>query len=470
MSRDDPFAEPSDTERTVVHINPGGRRPPQPAADPMAGPAPPPSPAAAPPPRPAPGATAAELSSGATGLNPLNAAAAPLFALIGRIRNRAQHPDADALRENVVREIQGFENRAMQAGVQRRDLQVARYAICATIDDVVLNTPWGGRSNWTRSSMVGTFHKETVGGDRFFDLLSRLEEEPANNRELLEFIYVCLSLGFEGRLRIEERGLEKHLSIREGLSRLIRRHRGPLETDLALRWKGVDLPHRPISAWMPLWTIIGVTIGVLSLSWFLLSWLLGGDTERLGGQIAALRADAVIQIERAPRAETAEPVPDVVPLAPPPPEPDVVPQIERIRGFLAPEIEAGEVAVLDGVNAITIRVPGGAMFPSASDRLKPEFNSIIDRISDALNEEPGPVLVVGHSDSDRLRSARFQNSNVVLSLKRAEAVMERMASRISASDRLTSEGRGEAEPLVENSSSANKALNRRIEVVLQKTD
>ncbi|MEM9048524.1 MAG: type IVB secretion system protein IcmH/DotU [Pseudomonadota bacterium] len=480
MSRDDPFAEPSDTERTVVNINPGGRRPPQPMAPPQAAPPAPAAPAApagsagpaAAAPQMPPAGPAVDLGADATGLNPLNAAAAPLFALIGRIRNRAQHPDADALRDNVVREIQGFEGRALRAGAQQRDIQIARYAVCATIDDVVLNTPWGGRSNWTRSTMVGTFHKETVGGDRFYDLLARLEKEPATNRSLLEFIYLCLSLGFEGRLRVEDRGLEKHLAIREGLSRLIRAHRGPLETDLSQHWQGVDLPHRPLSAWLPLWTIIGITIGVLSLSWLLLSWFLAGDTERLGGQIAALRSDAAIRLERPERAARPvdAPVPDVVPLPPPPPEPDVIPQIERIRGFLAPEVEAGEVAVLDGVNAITIRVPGGAMFPSASDRLKPEFNAIVDRIAEALNEELGKVLVVGHSDSDRLRSARFQNSNVVLSLKRAEAVMDRMADKIAATDRLTAEGRGEAEPLVENSSSANKALNRRIEVVLQKTD
>jgi type VI protein secretion system component VasF len=40
-----------------------------------------------------------------TGLNPLNASAATLFALVSRIRNRAQHADPDALRRSVVAEI-----------------------------------------------------------------------------------------------------------------------------------------------------------------------------------------------------------------------------------------------------------------------------------------------------------------------------------------------------------------------------
>src|SRR5690606_7807955 len=52
-----------------------------------------------------------------TGMNTLNACASPLFALISRIRNRAQHVDPDKLRTSVVSEVRAFENRALQAGI-----------------------------------------------------------------------------------------------------------------------------------------------------------------------------------------------------------------------------------------------------------------------------------------------------------------------------------------------------------------
>jgi type VI secretion system protein ImpK len=462
MSRDDPFAEPSDTAKTVVQLNPGGRRPAAPAArpaDPLLQPAPAgPQPAA--PRGPAPGALPGgiDLGQGATGMNPLNAAAAPLFALVGRIRNRAQHPNPDALREAVVREIQAFEQRALHARLPAQSIQIARYAICATIDDVVLNTPWGGRSSWTQQSMVGTFHKETVGGDRFFDLLARLEKEPANNRHLLEFIYVCLSLGFEGRLRVEDRGSDKHLALRENLARLIRAQRGPLESDLSPRWPGVELPHRPLSAWLPLWVIAGVTVGLLSLGWFSLSWLLSGDTGRLQGQLAALNMTGVVELER-----KAPPPPP-----PPPPPPDVVTQAKKLQEFLAPEIAQKLVTVLEEANTITVRIAGAGMFPSGSDRLKPEFEPLMKRIAEALNTEAGPVLIAGHSDSDRVRNARFKD-NMALSLARAEAVMNAMAPLVTDPTRLRAEGRADKEPLVPNDSRENKALNRRIEVIILKS-
>ena len=167
-----------------------------------------------------------------TGMNRLNACAAPLFSLISRIRNRAQHMDADKLRQSVVSEVRAFENRALQAGIAAQTVKAARYSLCATLDDVVLNTPWGGQSNWGLQSMVGTFHRETVGGDRLYDLLARLEKEPANNIDLLEFMYMCMSLGFEGRLRVEQGGPDKHTRIRAGLAAVIRAKRVAMERDL----------------------------------------------------------------------------------------------------------------------------------------------------------------------------------------------------------------------------------------------
>ncbi|MFT6167898.1 MAG: type VI secretion system protein ImpK, partial [Celeribacter sp.] len=86
------------------------------------------------------------MEAGLTGMNPLNAAAATLFSLVGRMRNRAQHPDPEAMRRSVVAQVRDFESRALQAKVDAQSVKIARYAICATLDDVVLNTPWGGAS------------------------------------------------------------------------------------------------------------------------------------------------------------------------------------------------------------------------------------------------------------------------------------------------------------------------------------
>ena len=154
MSDKDPFAEPDDTDKTVIRPNPGGRRgmqPPAAATAPQAAPAAAPAPSTAPDafgvahaaaPQPAQSQPAgASTASAMTGMNQLTACASTLFSLISRIRNRAQHMDPDKLRQSVVAEVREFENRALQAGIPAQTVKVARYALCATLDDVVLNTP-----------------------------------------------------------------------------------------------------------------------------------------------------------------------------------------------------------------------------------------------------------------------------------------------------------------------------------------
>ncbi|MEL6479202.1 MAG: type VI secretion system protein TssL, long form [Pseudomonadota bacterium] len=445
MNRDDPFAEPTDTDKTVIRPNPGGRRP--------ATPQPMPAPGAAPAPQAAsPAGADVAVGSAATGMNPLNAAASTLFSLVGRVRNRAQHANPEALRESVVAEIRAFESKALQSGVSSQNVKIARYAICATVDDVVLNTPWGGQSIWAQQSMVGTFHKETHGGDRMYDLLARLEQEPGKNRDLLEFLYMCLSLGFEGRLRVENRGTEKHISIRDGLSRLIRAQRGPVEPDLAPRWKGLDVAHRPLSAWAPVWLISGATVALIGLTFFGFSYALSGDTERLQGQLSALQVDGPVALDRA---------------APPPPPPPPTQDVEKVKKFLEPEINEGLVTVFAKGNTLTVRITGKGMFGSGSDNLEPRFQPVVDRVAEAMNDEPGNIIVQGHSDNVPIRTARFP-SNLHLSLARAKSVMERVSAKLSDPSRISAEGRAEKEPIAPNDTAEGRAKNRRIEVVLVK--
>ena len=458
MAGKDPFAEPGDGERTVIRPNPGGRRPmpAAPAAAPaqavpsQAGPAArdlPPSAATA------PRMPEDAVTAGMTGMNPLNAAAATLFALVSRVRNRAQHPDPDALRKAVIGEIRAFEARALQAGIDPQQVKVARYALCATLDDVVLNTPWGETSVWSQQSLVGTFHKETVGGDRFYDLLARLEQEPGRNIDLLEFLYVCLSLGFEGRLRVERGGADRHQAIRQGLARVIRVQRGEAERGLSPQWMGVERPHRALSMWKPFWIALAAVAVVLGTGFAGLSFALSGGTGRLLGTMATLDTGEPPRLER-----RAPPV-----VEPPPPERRA--QLDRISALLQAEIDEGLVTVFEDANTVTVRLKGAGMFGSGSDALKPQFKAPLARVAAALNDTEGPVLVVGHSDSQPIRSARFP-SNQHLSLARAESVLKTLGDTLADPARLKAEGRADKEPIAPNQTAEGRAANRRIEIVL----
>ncbi len=78
------------------------------------------------------------------------------------------------------------------------------------------------------------------------------------------------------------------------------------------------------------------------------------------------------------------------------------------------------------------------------------------------------MQVIGHSDNQPIRSARFP-SNFHLSAARAEAakaIVMQAEGRTPA--RFTSEGRGEAEPIAPNTTAEGREENRRIEVLLNR--
>ncbi|HEX4172448.1 MAG TPA: type IVB secretion system protein IcmH/DotU, partial [Acetobacteraceae bacterium] len=188
---DNPFSKPDDFDRTVIRPVPGGRR---------AAPAAPSSQSAfgdtAPPARH--GAAAAITAEGAEkirfGANPLIEAAAPLLQLLGRLRNTYSQPNPAELRERAIQEVRGFEQAARNGGVPIEQVRPAHYALCASLDDVVLNTPWGSSGAWAARSLVSTFHQEVRSGERFFDLLRQMCQTPGTFLPVIELMYLCMSL------------------------------------------------------------------------------------------------------------------------------------------------------------------------------------------------------------------------------------------------------------------------------------
>jgi type VI secretion system protein ImpK len=458
MSNKDPFAEADDAEKTVIKPNPGGRRNVTPSSAALA--ANPPAPihemaVPAPTVKSTNPRSEPSIDQGLTGMNQINAMATTLFSLIGRIRNRAQHMEVDKLRDSVESEVRSFESKSLQVGIDAQDVKIARYAICATLDDVVLNTPWGSQSSWAQRSMVGTFQKETVGGDRFYDLLARLEKSPHQNIELLEFMYMCLSLGFEGRLRVEQNGSNRHIEIRGGLASVIRNQRGEVERDLSPHWKGLSKPHEVLSIWKPVWITSSAVALLLTVVFLSLSYVLNQTSEKVLGQLSLLNSGEKVELLR--RA----------PPPPPPPEPKVE-QITQVKAFLEEEINEGLVEIYQDNQTITVRIAGSGMFGSGSDSLKKALELPLSRVAAALNGQIGPIIIVGHSDNVPIRSSRFP-SNMHLSIARAESVMRTIAGQLEDPDRLRAEGRADKDPIggaESNNTSEGRAKNRRIEIVL----
>jgi OOP family OmpA-OmpF porin len=104
------------------------------------------------------------------------------------------------------------------------------------------------------------------------------------------------------------------------------------------------------------------------------------------------------------------------------------------------------------------------LFDVNSDKIKPESNKIITEIGNLLVENPAvKVKIIGHTDSDGDAAA-----NLTLSKKRAESVKTRLIYGFGIDEsRLSSDGKGESEPLNSNSTADEKSQNRRVEFIKQ---
>lgn len=440
MNPNDPPGPFDDSDRTIIRPMPGGRRPQAAEAAPPVSPMPPPAPAY----RPVP---AAELPAAEFKENPIVAAALSLISLAGRLRQSATYTAVEALRQRATSEVTLFENRLLQTGIGADQTRMASYMLCSFLDETVQNTPWGSQSNWGHQSLLISFHREAWGGEKFFDIVALLVKQPAQNLALIELAYLFISLGFEGKYRILNNGVNELEKYRLELYQLIQRVKGAGERELSPRWRGLRDVRNALVRYVPLW-VVGAVLGVLLIlvyTGFVLT--LNARSDQAFNAVFAL-AKQPIEIARA-----ALPPPIAKPA-----DPDRKARFQRI---LAPEIAKDMVEVIDE-RLIRIR----NSFASGNDQLKPEFLPMLKKIADEFAAGNDSVLVIGHTDDQPIASARFP-SNWHLSTSRAKKVSERLNEMAKQGGKIRFEGRAEGEPLVPNDSPQHRAVNRRVDLQIQ---
>lgn len=111
---------------------------------------------------------------------------------------------------------------------------------------------------------------------------------------------------------------------------------------------------------------------------------------------------------------------------------------------------------------IIVKFDSGILFDVNQYALKTAARTNIENLATSLKNNPETtILVVGHTDA-----SGSDEYNRRLSERRAEAVKAYALSQGISSNRLTTEGRGESEPIADNTSETGKAQNRRVEIVI----
>ena len=156
---------------------------------------------------------------------------------------------------------------------------------------------------------------------------------------------------------------------------------------------------------------------------------------------------------------------------PPPGDAPRAPPRLGLAQLLSNEAQAGLLEVDERMDGqARVRLSAGTMFASGGDVLEADAQALVRRVAMALQQLPGRVLVVGHTDDQPLRSLRFKD-NYELSTARARAVADLLAASLGGTSRIDVVGAGASQPLATPVTlPQNRARNRRVEILYQPGD
>jgi type VI secretion system protein ImpK len=409
------------------------------------------------------------------GLNTLAALANPILAAVPQIRRTLRHPDPAGLRDSLREQIESLEMSAVSAEVPDDTVSAAVYALCALLDESAAATPWG--RDWAAQGLLNTMRGEGNAAEGFFAELDKAMAEPEKNAELLEFLYICLALGFEGRYRALEGGRVALDQVKDRLYAQIARRR-PRPEALSVRWRtpaaqavadaalataarataaraaadaaAKAAEQQPAAAPAPagfalsrlprraIWSAVAGIVGAAIVFYMLALRLLEDETRNATASRPGLRAKNAAAVPAAP-----------------------VPALAAVSAALA-GLPVSVTAAPDGV---AIALDNAHQFGPGSPRPSGEARALLGRIARALDKVPGAIVVAGYADASP--AGAHYASNADLSAARARSAAQVMAPLLGDPKRLSSEGRGDADPVAPNDSDEGRARNRRVTILVR---
>ncbi len=195
------------------------------------------------------------------------------LALVLQLQRLTDFGDPTALRRQARALLQSAEAKGRRLDIHRSDIEDATYAVTAFLDEVILNSEWSYRTDWSIQPLQMELFGTNLAGEEFFTRLDELLREQPGRADMLEVYYLCLSLGFEGKYRVigRERLAEQ---IPEVLSR-IQSLRPPTGPELSPHSKAEAGSYSRITSRISVYALPVVCVAGLLLILILLDRLLG---------------------------------------------------------------------------------------------------------------------------------------------------------------------------------------------------
>jgi chemotaxis protein MotB len=188
----------------------------------------------------------------------------------------------------------------------------------------------------------------------------------------------------------------------------------------------------------------------------------------LSAAIANVLGRGKHDISRIPAKPAVEQAVDI----PPPPgarhqaPADLAKSMAVLQQALAAELAAGKLGMTLERRGLVISFRESAFFDSGDDAIAPPSVPTVAKIAEEVGRLPNPLRIEGHTDSVPIHNSRFR-SNWELSAARAIAMMELLRQRFEIpTQRMSVGGYAENAPVDSNDTTAGRAHNRRVDLVV----
>ncbi|ADG06859.1 OmpA family protein [Kyrpidia tusciae] len=140
----------------------------------------------------------------------------------------------------------------------------------------------------------------------------------------------------------------------------------------------------------------------------------------------------------------------------------------QLQSFIQKQGVAGQVVVEDKPKGLLISLRDVILFDTGKADLKPEARKLLDGLLPFLAQVGNPLEIEGHTDNRPIHTAQFP-SNWELSTARALTVLEYLQAKGIDPKRLSATGYGEWRPVASNDNPEGQALNRRVNITIERT-
>lgn len=224
-------------------------------------------------------------------------AASRIFAHLHKIKHH-QEPlcEMDQLRQILLKELTLFEQDAENQGHDTENIILSQYVLSAMLDEMIQQTEWGQES-WKEQTLTSALHPNSNPEEHFFIILEKIARQPEKFIQTLEIIYLCLTLGFQGKYR-QQTLLHERRSVVSKLYSLIRYHHGELDTTLSPNLRQTTdrkntHPHRKTDR-VPIWSIMIFSIIVMIGMYAGFNYFLSGVANDTAQQLQTIGAQTTL--------------------------------------------------------------------------------------------------------------------------------------------------------------------------------